>query len=597
MMIFRNKRNRWGGAVILLVLFTVASLYAPFAAPHAQAQSFAQGVGACALSAAVVGGIQEALSFFGLSVPVGDWKQFIIQSVFNCVVWVLKIEIIEDLTGQSLGYVQTGFDGNPVYVENLDQLAGKTITDAFEEYLPQYAAYLCSPFSVQIQLALTQLVSRQSPVQCTLSRIVANAERFIEGNFEEGGWAGWFELTTNPVNNPYGAYLAARGDLSNKIRVRLGNQQKELDWGQGFFSKKLQTCYAPTPTGGRIPVDLPAGSKEVAAFPPGACDKPKIVLPGGFSFEATQNIGKVGLDLTVAADALNELIPLATAYLLSDILTGIYGLTGYLEEDFTHELPDDFFDTPPIPGTGPTEPHDDQPPGPPGPSTCFAANGTFSQPTPESAEAYIDLPLPRGTSYDRIEVELDVMNGGFHPLVDDHRYTMFWLPRGANRDLFGYAVFNGPSANTVVLRHGVGQTHGAKARKSAGMEFQPGDTYHFRYIYDVGENEIDLTVTNAGNGNQIAHLTSIPDVPGINVGNEQFLIGFSFPYPSIPGNPIEVASIDWEYKDLRVSFLSDGDDPGACGRASVSHGPREGGRENDDPIPGGPRIPDVRNDL
>jgi len=66
---------------------------------------------------------------------------------------------------------------------------------------------------------------------------INNIEDFYE-DFSEGGWRGWIELTQNPANNPYGAYLIAETELSRRLAEAELLAQKDVDQGAGFISLK-----------------------------------------------------------------------------------------------------------------------------------------------------------------------------------------------------------------------------------------------------------------------------------------------------------------------------------------------------------------------
>lgn len=509
-------------------------------------------------------------------VPIDDLPTWMKEQLLDCIIFQLKNTIIADMTNTTVQYAARGIDGNPIFANNLTQLFTNAANQVAGEFIGTQLEFLCSPFRGQIQLALARAQQNYqgNQYQCTLTDVVENIDEFLNGDFLSGGWEGWFSLTQSPQNNPYGAYVSASGELAEAIAAATGIEREKLEQGSGFLSKEVcEEIPGPPDANGNGPGQI--------------C---KTVTPGSVIMEQLNGVLGSGLRQLELADEINETVNLLFAYLISDILTSDSGLAGYNSDDFEHELPD--IEIPSFPGTGPTTPNDSEPPGPPGPSTCFVANGTFLEPTQQNPEGHINLPLPQNTSYNRVELELDITHGGWHPTTANPRYNAFWLVRARNRNMFGYLPINGPSQNNITLRHGIGQVHASKVKKVANATLQPGETYHFKYIYDVTSDEIDLRVTNSGSGNTVAHLTSEPDVPGINVGREQFLVGFSFPYPYQEGNPLEVPSLGWKYKNLRVSFLSTGDTPTSCIQTSVSAGP--GGEIETEPPStpgGGPRPP------
>src|SRR5207248_352645 len=129
--------------------------------------------------------------------------------------------MLAQMTNEIVQWINGGFHGDPLFVTD----PGKFLLDTGDQILGQfikssYFAFMCSPFKIQIQLALTLNYSHKygaaNSSQCTLSGVVANIGKFLK-NFNEGGWSGWFALTQNPHNNIYGEYLEASSQLGVNI--------------------------------------------------------------------------------------------------------------------------------------------------------------------------------------------------------------------------------------------------------------------------------------------------------------------------------------------------------------------------------------------
>jgi len=72
---------------------------------------------------------------------------------------------------------------------------------------------------------------------CTLSQMYGNVEKFLgEGNWREGGWSMWHEMTLNPSDNIYGSYFAADAELSFRVANAKGETLTQLNWGDGVNS-------------------------------------------------------------------------------------------------------------------------------------------------------------------------------------------------------------------------------------------------------------------------------------------------------------------------------------------------------------------------
>src|SRR5690606_35994899 len=81
------------------------------------------------------------------------------------------------------------------------------------------ADVLCSPFRLDIHLALqTNYDQGVLPYRCTIDTVVGNLDAFYR-DFSRGGWQGWFTMTQNPGNMPFGAYLAAQNEVNARVQA------------------------------------------------------------------------------------------------------------------------------------------------------------------------------------------------------------------------------------------------------------------------------------------------------------------------------------------------------------------------------------------
>lgn len=164
-----------------------------------------------------------------------------IKPVLDGLAWSLANAILEKMTSDIVRWIQSGFDGNPAFVTNPDAFFMDVADKAIGNYIRGTdLAFLCSPFSLQIKLALALRFGAARGPACTLTGIMANVQNFLNGSFLDGGWDRWFEITNSPRNNAYGAYLITQGQLADKLAQVAGKEKSLLDWGKGVFSWK--TC-------------------------------------------------------------------------------------------------------------------------------------------------------------------------------------------------------------------------------------------------------------------------------------------------------------------------------------------------------------------
>ncbi|MDO8565060.1 MAG: SdrD B-like domain-containing protein [bacterium] len=145
---------------------------------------------------------------------------------------------IQQIVNSTVRWAQSGFDGNPAYMTDPRQYftdMGDGIAGDFIGGPKSPLNFLCSPFQTQIRLSLRNQYLQDNQFQCTLTDVVANIDAFYN-DFSQGGWDGWFAMTQNSSNNPYGAYLDAQIELDSRIASAAGLKQDQLNRSSGFLS-------------------------------------------------------------------------------------------------------------------------------------------------------------------------------------------------------------------------------------------------------------------------------------------------------------------------------------------------------------------------
>lgn len=169
-------------------------------------------------------------------------------------------QLLHQITLSIIDWINRGFEGNPSFLSN----PGAFFLDVADQVSGAFLATngplsaLCSPFAIDIRLSLA--LSQQKLVnqryECTVKKIIeaqkngpdiivngqvvrsrdSSMNGFLKGDFKQGGWPAFIALTTEPQNNPYGAFLSAQGDLTARIGQRQNVIRADLQLGQGFMS-------------------------------------------------------------------------------------------------------------------------------------------------------------------------------------------------------------------------------------------------------------------------------------------------------------------------------------------------------------------------
>jgi len=179
-------------------------------------------------------------------------------------------------------------------------------------------------------------------------------------------------------------------------------------------------------------------------------------------------------------------------------------------------------------------------------AVCFSMPGLVHAPTVGDEVRRVSLHPPAG-DYGAIHVELDVYHGGWAPDPEAVRHNIFWLAHDKrNRDMYGYVNFVKP--HTVLLRHGIDQAQGDKAKLTDNAPLPADRVYSFAYDYDVAAAEILLRVTSGGE--LVSEIADAPNTDTIHFGSSQTL-DFDLGFPG-DENVQEPATYGWEYRDLWV---------------------------------------------
>lgn len=171
------------------------------------------------------------------------FKELTLDAVFNA----LAKAIVSALVASTVDWINSGFKGSPAFVTDLGGFLLETLDKkAFQiiEELGGDASFLCTPFKLDIQLALAisydQARINRPYEGCSVSNFVGDLEQFINGDFEQGGWRDWIKLTTNPEKyTPVGQYYSAKASFEKQLADEKERERDTLAHGSGFKSGKI----------------------------------------------------------------------------------------------------------------------------------------------------------------------------------------------------------------------------------------------------------------------------------------------------------------------------------------------------------------------
>jgi len=255
--------------------------------------------------------------------------------------WFFAKRAAQQISKSLVNWSRNGFRGNPTFVTDPEKFFGELADNIAGDFISgSELNFLCSPFQSKVRRALLinfETVKSSGYLarsQCTFTEVVGNVEKFVDGDFNEGGWEGWFRLTQNRSNNPYGALLDAQSELEKRISGVITVENKKLDWGKGFLSwSDCAESYPGTPA--RPAVLNLDGSVRVSAVEakPGACKREGPIKTPGTIIESQLNetlgTGQRSLEI---ADEMDEVLGIAISRLIGKLFdsTSVFSGGGLL---------------------------------------------------------------------------------------------------------------------------------------------------------------------------------------------------------------------------------------------------------------------------
>jgi hypothetical protein len=245
---------------------------------------------------------------------------FVKENLLDGIAWAVAKQMVSNITRSLINWINSGFQGSPSFVTDFKQMLIDSLDQVAGEYIKSLGGlgeFICSPFQLDVQAALSINYAQarsgtpSGPDQnlCTLTGIGSNIENFLAGTADN--WGQWLQVTQNPQNTPYGAYLEAEASLNVRLRNEAGQQIEVASWGDGFLSKKV--CQAVEGT-----------TREDC----------KITTPGQVVSEALTFQLSTGPRSLIEADEVNELIGALLNQLVLQAVQGLNGLLGLSESGY-----------------------------------------------------------------------------------------------------------------------------------------------------------------------------------------------------------------------------------------------------------------------
>lgn len=218
--------------------------------------------------------IQSTKDAAGFALLVQEQKDKVqkdkLEACYNGIAITLAKNQLTAMTRSAVSWVNTGFGGNPLYVQNITSLTNgieRNIVEPATTSLinPNYAY----PYGNAFARSLVNYHQSRSGdlfiggantldgLTSDLGNFITDPTSYLPGasektalqrakdanyafsnDFSTGGWDGWLALTQKDQNNPLGFTMQASQRLADKLAFETQNQKDELMQNNGFLSQK-----------------------------------------------------------------------------------------------------------------------------------------------------------------------------------------------------------------------------------------------------------------------------------------------------------------------------------------------------------------------
>jgi hypothetical protein len=243
----------------------------------------------------------------------------------GCITNVIAKAALTQITSSVVNWINSGFNGQPSFVTNYQQFFTNVADLAAGQFIQGSGlSFLCSPFALQIKIAVAQSYANRGAQSCTLTKVIKDVNGFMNGNFSQGGWPGLLSFTTTPTNNPYGAYAYAQIGLVSAQNTAATNAIRNIS-PTGFLSGTQQTCGVNTTftnTSNVVTAGQNSQAAKIVCQPGCTC---QISTPGSVIEGSLQNVLQSPVNQLGLASDLDQIINALTTQLMVHVLQN--GLT------------------------------------------------------------------------------------------------------------------------------------------------------------------------------------------------------------------------------------------------------------------------------
>lgn len=276
------------------------------------------------------------------AVPINNGTQNN-KTFMDCLARTIARAAVQQITASIVNWINSGFNGSPSFITNYQQFFNNVADSAagsFIQNLGNFAPY-CTPFRTQIQIALANSYARRNTAQsCTLTQLLG--VNIFKPQTGRNGWGNLVSFTSNPSNNPYGAYMSAQAQLQGTLGQATQNANRNISPGGFLNFQQAYDCKASGDgSNGQTVTNGTILGQQYGTQCPSNC-KCKVSTPGATIQDSLSNTLKISSDTLTQAgisgsfDAIiSALITQLTTRALQGGVSNLSGTTGYASYYYT----------------------------------------------------------------------------------------------------------------------------------------------------------------------------------------------------------------------------------------------------------------------
>lgn len=165
--------------------------------------------------------------------PNNDFR----QTCLNKIGYLASRIAIQQITNRTVAWINSGFDGNPFWTTDDQNFYKKIQNTQIKDLVAPYAITKQGGQAFAKEIA-KQLIMETKQTFEQKTAYTGPGKVFTNDFQKGGGWTSWYNLTSNPANDPLGFALLVTDQKEKAVQNKIAETSRELQNNKGFLSQK-----------------------------------------------------------------------------------------------------------------------------------------------------------------------------------------------------------------------------------------------------------------------------------------------------------------------------------------------------------------------